>query len=56
VISNEDLDLRGEVHTNPRFVKFYLGKSSKINLFSLFDDKANSQKFRFIESIYKDLE
>lgn len=42
--------------SNPKFVKFYLGKSSKINFFSLFDERADTTKFRFLESIYKDLE
>lgn len=37
LITNIDLDLRGEIKSNPRYVKFYLGKTSKINLFSMFD-------------------
>lgn len=54
MISGCDLDLRGEKHSNPKFVKFYLGKSSNVNLFNIFDDKVETPTCRLFESIYKD--
>lgn len=48
VVTNVDLDLRGELKSNPKYVKFYLGQTKKINIFNMFDEKVKDTKFRFL--------
>jgi hypothetical protein len=56
VIAKSNLDLRESYQTNPKYIRFYQGKCKKLNLFSFMDEKAMGQKFRFMESIYRDFE